>query len=694
MEQRPMIDQLQLRFSARYRACLRGQDDRLPYHRFAGTASIALLLFGLCSLGCGARTGLEVPEPVEVPEEDNAHTCTCECFDVSRPGGTPRFPRQMEEFQVCLPPELNQNNEGALSLTAERLEADCAERLPKIARGAAAMFAGTTCDWSCECTSQQDPHFGSDECNNLCEPVPLIPDGRNLKEATVGPEIDPCPPLNNEPVCRVPGSDPPEQPEGAFATALTAESTGIVTEGRAHIELGGRERDTAVTGQVVFPGAPCPDASCEVGMAFRLQGDSIGFSKFLGLGKVRLRNLTAGGAGTPGALVIGPDGRGSYPVGTVEAWGRGTKVKKVAGVETDKDTRAFVLSNTSPIDVELDWEGRTFAVDDEFSLPPGDDPEAEPALSVQVNVEGVLVNQPPTARIATEPVVECTSSEGAEVTLDATPSSDPDDNIGLHSWRRGVGFDAPELAFTPVVTLLQAPRTTETYSVLIADTGFEPSTSEATVSVVDTTPPSVGPIELDRDCLWPPNHKWVRLELGTDLRAEVEDVCDPSPLLRIDDVRSSEPEDGLGDGSTQPDVLFGETGVCLRAERSGRSPDGRTYTIVLAAEDLDGNTTRVEGTVRVPHDDECDPLPPEDLVARSEVEARCNFPPAVREEPPPPAPPRVVSSSAPPPPPAAAEPPPPAGERGSCRAASGGATGSGSLLFVFLAAWMYRRRHG
>jgi hypothetical protein len=90
--------------------------------------------------------------------------------------------------------------------------------------------------------------------------------------------------------------------------------------------------------------------------------------------------------------------------------------------------------------------------------------------------------------------------------------------------------------------------------------------------------------------------------LGEEITATAVDECSgEAGTVRIVDVLSDEPTDGRGDGATSPDIRFGSAAVCLRAERSGRGR-GRTYTVVLEAEDDGGITTRREVQVRVPRD--------------------------------------------------------------------------------------------
>ena len=121
------------------------------------------------------------------------------------------------------------------------------------------------------------------------------------------------------------------------------------------------------------------------------------------------------------------------------------------------------------------------------------------------------------------------------------------------------------------------------------------------VTVVDTTPPVIV-VALNRDVLWPPNHKMADIVAAVT----VSDICDPAPGFMLVSITSNEPENGLGDGDTPNDIQgagFGTPDLAfqLRSERSGRGT-GRIYTITYMGFDHSGNSTVVSVYVRVPHD--------------------------------------------------------------------------------------------
>jgi hypothetical protein len=113
-----------------------------------------------------------------------------------------------------------------------------------------------------------------------------------------------------------------------------------------------------------------------------------------------------------------------------------------------------------------------------------------------------------------------------------------------------------------------------------------------TVTVHDTIPPEIASIAASPHVLWPPNHVMVPI----NVMAEAVDTCGPSPLIRIVDVGSNEPQNHFA-----PDFeIIGPLSVNLRAQRSGKG-NGRVYTIVVQAEDENGNSSFASVNVTVPH---------------------------------------------------------------------------------------------
>lgn len=145
------------------------------------------------------------------------------------------------------------------------------------------------------------------------------------------------------------------------------------------------------------------------------------------------------------------------------------------------------------------------------------------------------------------------------------------------------------------------PEGETTVTFTATDDDLNASSCTAKVTVEDTTPPEID-VVLDRDVLWPPNHKLAEV----CAEVTVTDICDPNPTFVLASIVSDEPDNGQGDGNFPNDIQdadFGTADICfdLRSERQGGG-DGRKYTIIYCASDESGNTACDTVCVRVPHD--------------------------------------------------------------------------------------------
>jgi uncharacterized protein len=114
---------------------------------------------------------------------------------------------------------------------------------------------------------------------------------------------------------------------------------------------------------------------------------------------------------------------------------------------------------------------------------------------------------------------------------------------------------------------------------------------------LDHAPPRLQ-LRASPDRLFPPNGRQVEVEVSV----EVEDDVDPSPQVRLESVRSNEPEQRRGSAPQEADiVVLDERRFLLRAARAG-SGEGRLYTLRYRATDVAGNTAFAEVEVLVPHD--------------------------------------------------------------------------------------------
>jgi tetratricopeptide (TPR) repeat protein len=222
-------------------------------------------------------------------------------------------------------------------------------------------------------------------------------------------------------------------------------------------------------------------------------------------------------------------------------------------------------------------------------------------------------NTAPIAVVRVPERAECDTHAGADVVLDGSQSSDPDENrgdrIAAYEWIEGLGTPAERLLGTGVSLEVVLPTGHHAITLRVTDTEGDSGTADAQVEVVDTVPPVLD-ITVDPSVLWPPDRS-LRL---VQIRYRVADACDPAPRVTLLGVTSSEPDGsaGGGDGESADDIQgaslgealepgVGEGQVMLRAERAGTGP-GRTYTVSGAATDASGLATIASGTVKVPHD--------------------------------------------------------------------------------------------
>jgi hypothetical protein len=193
-----------------------------------------------------------------------------------------------------------------------------------------------------------------------------------------------------------------------------------------------------------------------------------------------------------------------------------------------------------------------------------------------------VTNQPPVA-VCTD--VSVPADESCQATI--TPATvdggsyDPDDNP------LSMSVDPTLLASlgSHVVTLT-------------VDDGEIQDSCEATVTVVDDTPPTIDSISAEPSVLWPPNHKMKPVTVSV----LSSDACEIEPICRITGVASNEAESGCDKKDETPDwEITGDLTVNLRAERCGGG-DGRVYTITVTCTDATGNGTDATTEVTVPHD--------------------------------------------------------------------------------------------
>jgi MYXO-CTERM domain-containing protein len=226
------------------------------------------------------------------------------------------------------------------------------------------------------------------------------------------------------------------------------------------------------------------------------------------------------------------------------------------------------------------------------TLPSGD--------NAAIHIVARLANLPPIPRVqlgASQPI-ECNKPGGVDVVLDGTGSTDPENQALRYQWfsffpgsidnsLKAVGFSNKTVARLPVGT--------NTVRLIVYDPQLAAGRSEMNVIVVDTTPPTIQPIQTMIFHAGESTSRAVALNLP-----HATDACDPAVKFRAFRLEV-EPDSGL-----LRRVPVDPKQVILRVG---------TSTIVWQAVDAAGNTVESTQTVQVlaggsPADD-----PPPDTVA-------------------------------------------------------------------------------
>jgi hypothetical protein len=116
----------------------------------------------------------------------------------------------------------------------------------------------------------------------------------------------------------------------------------------------------------------------------------------------------------------------------------------------------------------------------------------------------------------------------------------------------------------------------------------------------DVTPPVIT-ITATPKTLWPPNGKMVPVTISGTIKDAESGVNASTAAYAVID------EYGLIQPSGQITTLDATTGsytfrIQLQASRNGNDKDGRQYTIIVSAQDNEGNQGSKSTIVTVPHD--------------------------------------------------------------------------------------------
>lgn len=210
----------------------------------------------------------------------------------------------------------------------------------------------------------------------------------------------------------------------------------------------------------------------------------------------------------------------------------------------------------------------------------------------------VLVVNVPSAPVANAGGSQM-ANEAANVVLDGSASSDPDDDPITFAWTQVAGPavvlqdpSGPHPSFA--APFVSSTGATLVFQLEVSDPYGGSDTDEVTVNILNINdPPNCSQATASLASIWPANHKFVPVG--------ITGVLDPDSnhTIEILSVTQDEAVNVVGSGNTGPDAIIqGET-VLLRAERSGTA-NGRVYHVTFVTRDYEGSCT---GTVRVtvPH---------------------------------------------------------------------------------------------
>jgi len=142
-------------------------------------------------------------------------------------------------------------------------------------------------------------------------------------------------------------------------------------------------------------------------------------------------------------------------------------------------------------------------------------------------------------------------------------------------------------ATLPHITSLGTFTVTASFA---GDSIYAPSSTTATITVSDTTPPTITSLTPSVTSLWPPNKRMVPVTIAVN----AIDVVDTHPVCRVSSVSANE-------GSSADWSIASADTVLLRADRNGAG-SGRVYSVTVACSDASENVAAGTTRIVVPHD--------------------------------------------------------------------------------------------
>ena len=277
-------------------------------------------------------------------------------------------------------------------------------------------------------------------------------------------------------------------------------------------------------------------------------------------------------------------------------------VAECEGATTTVQLDGTGSSDPEGVSLTYTWEASGITFDNpNSSQPTGEFPFGDTTVKLTIS-DGTYTRTDEvkvTVEDTTGPSITCPDDITVEC---ADHCGTPADDVQLTAFFAGVsaldGCGSVDIT-DDAPTCFPEGQTTVTFSA--EDDHGNTTTCEAVVTVEDTTPPEIT-VVLDRDALWPPNHKLATI---CATQVTVTDVCDDAPTFVLQEINCDEAADDIADGDTEEDVAdadFETDDLCfsLRSERRGDG-DGRVYEIVYRAEDSSGNAAYATVYVTVGH---------------------------------------------------------------------------------------------
>jgi len=209
------------------------------------------------------------------------------------------------------------------------------------------------------------------------------------------------------------------------------------------------------------------------------------------------------------------------------------------------------------------------------------------------------LNGPPVAEAGEDQTLEATRNPGAEVQLDGSGSSDPEDDALTYAWTWTGENEQDQQATGVRPTILLALG--ETVVTLVVNDGeFDSEPDTVLIRVNDSTPPELSLQSPSPATLSPPNGRLVPVTISGSVVDEVSGIAEA--WLVVDD-EYDELDEGRIDitGDSDKEINF-SLQIELVASRQGRDRNGREYEISLYAVDGAGNEAGPESVVvLVPH---------------------------------------------------------------------------------------------